>query len=61
MLGVGWLRIYLSILFDFIKIKLSFENNRRMIELKGIIEKKLNYNSSMLLRYRRILKRPYVA
>jgi len=37
-LKVDWLSIYLPILLDFIKIKLLFKKNGRMIELKGIVE-----------------------
>lgn len=37
-LGVDWLRIYSTILFDFIKMKLSFRKDGRMTESKGIIE-----------------------
>jgi hypothetical protein len=37
-LKVDWLSIYLPILLDFIKIKLLFKKNGRMIGLKGIVE-----------------------
>lgn len=37
-LGVDWLRVYSQILFDFIKIKISFKKNERMIKLKGIVD-----------------------
>jgi len=35
-LGVDWLKKYLPVLFDFIKLRLSFKKDGRMIELKGI-------------------------
>lgn len=35
-LGVDWLKKYSSILFDFIKLRLSFKKEGIMIELKGI-------------------------
>jgi hypothetical protein len=37
-LKVDWLSIYLPILLNFIKIKLLFKKNGRMIGLKGIVE-----------------------
>lgn len=37
-LKVDWLSIYLAILLNFIKIKLLFKKNGRMIGLKGIVE-----------------------
>lgn len=36
-LGVDWLRVYSPILFDFVKMKLSFKKEERMIELKGVV------------------------
>ena len=36
-LGVDWLRVYSPILFDFVKLKLSFKKEERMIELKGVV------------------------
>jgi hypothetical protein len=36
MLGVDWLKKYSPVLFDFIKLRLSFKKDGRMIELKGI-------------------------
>jgi hypothetical protein len=38
MLRVDWLQIYSPILFDFIKMKISFRKEGGMIELKGIID-----------------------
>lgn len=38
MLGVDWIQIYSPILFDFIKIKISFKKEGGMIELKGIVD-----------------------
>ena len=38
MLGVDWLRHYSPILFDFIKMKISFRKEGGMIELKGIVD-----------------------
>jgi hypothetical protein len=35
-LGVDWLKKYSPVLFDFIKLRLSFKKDGRMIELKGI-------------------------
>jgi hypothetical protein len=35
-LGVDWLKKYSLVLFDFIKLRLSFKKDGRMIELKGI-------------------------
>ena len=35
-LGVNWLKKYSLVLFDFIKLRLSFKKEGRMIELKGI-------------------------
>jgi len=35
-LGVDWLKQYSPVLFDFIKLWLSFTKEGRMIELKGI-------------------------
>ena len=37
-LGVDWLRKFSPILFDFIKMKISFKKEERMLELKGIVE-----------------------
>ena len=37
-LGMDWLRCYSSILFNFIKMKLSLMKGGRMIEVKGIME-----------------------
>jgi len=37
-LGVDWLRKFSPILFDFIKIKITFKKEGRMLELKGIVE-----------------------
>ena len=37
-LGVDWLRKFSPILFDFIKMKLTFKKEGRMLELRGIIE-----------------------
>ena len=37
-LGVDWLKQYSPVLFDFIKLKLSFKKSDRMIELKGIVQ-----------------------
>jgi len=37
-LGVDWLRKFSPILFDFIKMKITFKKEGRMLELKGIIE-----------------------
>ena len=37
LLGVDWLRVYSPILFVFVKVKLSFKKEWRMIELKGIV------------------------
>ena len=37
-LGVDWLRKFSQILFDFIKMKITFKKEGRMLELKGIIE-----------------------
>ena len=36
-LGVDWLKQYSPVLFDFIKLRLSFKKNDRMVELKGIM------------------------
>jgi hypothetical protein len=38
MLGVDWLQIYSPILFDFIKMKISFGKEGGMTELKGIVD-----------------------
>ena len=37
-LGVDWLRKFSPILFDFIKMKITFKKEGRMLELKGIIK-----------------------
>jgi hypothetical protein len=37
-LGVDWLKQYSPVLFDFIKLRLSFKKSDRMIELKGIMQ-----------------------
>jgi hypothetical protein len=37
--GVDWLRKYSPILFDFIKIKISFKKEKRVIKLKRIVDK----------------------
>jgi hypothetical protein len=37
-LGVDWLHIYSPILFNFIKMKISFRKEGGMIELKGIVD-----------------------
>jgi len=37
-LDVDWLRKFSPILFDFIKMKITFRKEGRMLELKGIIE-----------------------
>jgi len=41
-LGIDWLKKYLPVLFDFIKLRLLFKKDGRMIELKGISQG-LNY------------------
>ena len=38
MLGVDWLRVYSPILFYFIKMKISFKNEGKMIGLKRIVD-----------------------
>ena len=38
-LGVDWLKLYLPILFNFVKMKLSFKIRGKMIEFKCIIKK----------------------
>jgi hypothetical protein len=37
-LGVDWLKKFSPILFDFIKMKITFKKEGRMLKLKGIIE-----------------------
>jgi hypothetical protein len=37
-LGVDWLRKFSPILFDFIKMKIFLKKERRMLELKSIVE-----------------------
>lgn len=39
---MDWLKLYLPILFDFIKIKLSFKREEKMIKLKEIIKRLAN-------------------
>jgi len=41
-LGMDWLKLYLPILFDFNKIKLSFKREEKMIKLKEIIKRLAN-------------------
>lgn len=41
-LKVDWLKLYLPIPFDFIKIKLSFKREEKMIKLKEIIKRLAN-------------------
>jgi hypothetical protein len=38
MLGVDWLRVYSPILFYFIKMKISFKKEGKMIGLKRIVD-----------------------
>lgn len=37
-IGVDWLRVYSPILFDFMKMKISFKKDGRVIKLRGIVE-----------------------